>query len=109
MNTIGDGAGRHTADQDIDAGVQRGCERKQRQPQHQRQDVGKLPAVARGGEQERQRRQQQDRSAKQLRQIGREAVAERGRDQADRAETDAQTMGEGDPPLARHLSTTSRV
>ncbi len=50
-------------------------------PKRQRQDVGKLPAVARGREQERQRRQQQDRGGEQFREIGGEAVADRGRRQ----------------------------
>src|SRR5882724_5335192 len=77
VNAIGDGAGRHAADQDIDAGVQGGRHRKQRQSQYQRQDVGKLPAVARGRKQKCQRRQQQDRGSKQLWQIGCEAVANR--------------------------------
>ena len=78
-------------------------QRKQRQPQHQRQDIGQLPAVARGREQERQRRQQQDRGAQQRRQIGGETVAERGREQADRDTADAEPVREDDPPLARHM------
>src|SRR5882757_5680306 len=102
VNGIGDGAGRYTADQDIDTGVQCGRERKQCQSQHQRQDIGKLPAVACGGEQKRQRRQQQDRGGKQLREVGCEAVADRGRNEADCAKTDAEAVGERDSALARH-------
>ena len=78
-------------------------QRIQREPQHQRQHVGDLPAVARGRQQERQRRQHQDRGGKQLRQIGGKAVAERGRDQADREKAAAEPVRERDAPLARHL------
>ena len=69
VNAIGDGAGRHATDQDIDAGVQAGRERKQRQSEYQRQDVGKLPTVARGRKQKCQRRQQQDCGGKRFRRL----------------------------------------
>jgi len=57
---VGDGAGGDAADQDVDAGVQAGRERIQRQSS-QRQDIGELPQL-RAVETESQRRQQQDRS-----------------------------------------------
>ena len=103
MHAIGDGAGGDAADQDIDAGMQHRHQRKQRDPEHQRQHVRYLPAVARGRKQERQRRQQQDRRRKQRRQVGGKAIAERGGDHADGDKPAAEPMRERNPPLARHL------
>lgn len=100
MNAIGDGAGRDAADQDINPGVQHRRKWKQRQPQHQRQNVGKLPAIARGREQECQRRQQQDRRGEQLREFGGETVADRGGNEAERDQTAAQPVREDGAPRA---------
>ncbi len=64
-------------------------DRKQRETEHQRHDIGELLAVARRRQQKRQRRQQQDRRAEQRRQIGREVIADEGRGQ----QTTAQVRG----------------
>ena len=91
VNAVGYGAGRHATDQDIDAGVQGGRERKQRQSQYQRQDIGELPTIARGRKQKCQRRQQQHRGSKQLREIGCEGVANRICNEADGNKTCTET------------------
>ena len=72
-------------------------------PEHQREDVGDLLAVARGRQQEGERRQQQDRGGKELRQFGGQPIAQRGRRQAHREKAAAESVGEGDAALARHL------
>ena len=53
MNAVGNRARGDAADENIDAAVQQGRDRKQHQSQHQRYGIGYVAAVTRGGEQKR--------------------------------------------------------